>query len=757
MVRNFKPKRPKKDAAMMSMAVNEVLDGASTASTSDKYEIPRMTLSDHVRRRRTELAEAAGDGLIVGEAQTDKLHSRSIFTMKQEKELADYVKKCSEIYYGLSNIELRKLAFDCAVKFGIEIRPEWNEHGMAGLDWARGFRERHNLSIRKPQATSLARATAFNRHTCGLFFNTLSAKLQQLNVGPESIWCMDETGITTVHIPGGVIATKGVKQVGGITSGERGTLITVSVGVNAAGRAMPPLFIIPRVKIYDWMIHNCPPGSTVAGSKSGWSTEVVFLQFIRHFITYTKSSPENPQILILDQHQSHIHISVINAAKSAGIILIALPPHTTHRLMPLDQNPFKFLKNEVSKQAGYWMANHPGQTIKIYDIAGLVGASWPKAMSKAAIEQGFRVTGIYPFNPEVFTDRDFAPSYVSDRPLPEEKASQSPGCHEETPDAVTTVQNDIANAGPEASDAVSKTYELDQYLKHNRLKVTSVLGDGHCILYATSVSLRKCGVGEFTSDEVGRKLAMEICTNSSYYKQFVTSKSDIEAHILRYIFDKTYNNETCDLIINALSNVFKVNVNIIRATELTVEQLQIVPGRLGETDQSIKQTIYLIQSGSGTNIHYSAGHPEEQKFSPFEVRPLPKAGPRKQTQRERPRKRTCEVLTDTPVKDKIALEEGTRQEKKKPSTKKQPRKPIIGGKNRKKQPGKPRTCRKILSTSSSDEDDAYCALCGEQFSKDKPMAKWAQCEICRRWTHEMCADRRGLNFICINCDSDDDL
>jgi hypothetical protein len=62
--------------------------------------------------------------------------------------------------------------------------------------------------------------------------------------------------------------------------------------------------------------------------------------------------------------------------------------------------------NEVSKQAGYWMANHPGLTIKIYDIAGLVGAFWPKAMSKAAIEQGFRVTGIYPFNPEVFTDRN---------------------------------------------------------------------------------------------------------------------------------------------------------------------------------------------------------------------------------------------------------------------------------------------------------------------------------------------------------------
>ena len=46
---------------------------------------------------------------------------------------------------------------------------------------------------------------------------------------------MDETALTNVHVPPKVIAGKNVKQVGQVTSAERGTLVTV-----------PPTFIWPR-------------------------------------------------------------------------------------------------------------------------------------------------------------------------------------------------------------------------------------------------------------------------------------------------------------------------------------------------------------------------------------------------------------------------------------------------------------------------------------------------------------------------------
>lgn len=45
---------------------------------------------------------------------------------------------------------------------------------ILGKDWFAGFQERHGLSCRKPEATSMARSTAFNRTTVAEFFQKLS-------------------------------------------------------------------------------------------------------------------------------------------------------------------------------------------------------------------------------------------------------------------------------------------------------------------------------------------------------------------------------------------------------------------------------------------------------------------------------------------------------------------------------------------------------------------------------------------------------
>ena len=48
-----------------------------------------------------------------------------------------------------------------------------------------------------------------------------------------------------VQRPNGVADEKGVKQVGAITSGERGKLVTVTVAVSASGKMIPPFFCFP--------------------------------------------------------------------------------------------------------------------------------------------------------------------------------------------------------------------------------------------------------------------------------------------------------------------------------------------------------------------------------------------------------------------------------------------------------------------------------------------------------------------------------
>jgi hypothetical protein len=158
------------------------------------------------------------------------------------------------------------------------------------------------------------------------------------------IYNVDETGISTVQKPNKVIAKKGKKQVGSITSQERGTLVTMCLAVNAVGNTIPPMFIFPRLKFQDHFVRDGPVGCIGSGNKSGWMQEPEFLVFVKHFAKHTNPSETNKVLLILDNRGSHISIPVIDFCRQNFVTLLSFPPHTSHKLQPLDRGvygPFK--------------------------------------------------------------------------------------------------------------------------------------------------------------------------------------------------------------------------------------------------------------------------------------------------------------------------------------------------------------------------------------------------------------------------------
>ncbi|GBN02505.1 hypothetical protein AVEN_19630-1 [Araneus ventricosus] len=57
----------------------------------------------------------------------------------------------------------------------------------AGYFWLRDFMERHpELSLKKPEATTLSPSTSFNRHNVSTFYDSLEGVLQKL--GHENVW-----------------------------------------------------------------------------------------------------------------------------------------------------------------------------------------------------------------------------------------------------------------------------------------------------------------------------------------------------------------------------------------------------------------------------------------------------------------------------------------------------------------------------------------------------------------------------------------
>ena len=115
-----------------------------------------------------------------------------------------------------------------------------------------------------------------------------------------------------------------------------------------------------------------PPGCIGECNRSGWINEHLFLVYIRHLIYHIRCSKEHKILLILDNHEVHNSVAANEEAKENGIVMLTIPPHTSHRLQPLDKavyDPFKLSYNRAMEG---WLRSNPGKTITIYDISSIV-------------------------------------------------------------------------------------------------------------------------------------------------------------------------------------------------------------------------------------------------------------------------------------------------------------------------------------------------------------------------------------------------
>ena len=125
----------------MQAAFNAVLNGGTVYSVSKERGINLMTLKRYVRKCQLN---------------------------EEETSLSDHLLRASKLHNGLSTKTTRKLAYEFAMTLSKRIPKSWKSLQIAGKQWLRGFMLRRNdLSLRNPEATSMARATAFNRYTVG--------------------------------------------------------------------------------------------------------------------------------------------------------------------------------------------------------------------------------------------------------------------------------------------------------------------------------------------------------------------------------------------------------------------------------------------------------------------------------------------------------------------------------------------------------------------------------------------------------------
>ncbi|CAH2108862.1 unnamed protein product [Euphydryas editha] len=397
----------------MKDALLEIASGKKIRAVAKKKNIPFSTLQRYA-------AKAKASTSIENVQLVPHYDINRVFTNEQEQALTEYYNNCALMFYGLTTKDCRKVAYEMAVINKLKMPQSWISNKMAGIDWLKSFRKRHNgLSLRKPETCSLARATAFNKDTVNVFFDNLQEVYNRHSSFADGtrVYNMDETATTTVQKPQKVIGPKG-KNIGKITSGEKGTLVTTCCFISASGQALPPVLIFPRKNYKDHMLKGSPPGSLGLATSSGWMNSDLFVTTMKHFIKHTSSSMENPSLLIMDNHESHLSIEALDLAKENGVTILTLHPHTSAKLQPLDVGIYSPFKSYYNAAMESWLLKNPGKPVTIYDIAELIGIAFTRAMTPTNIINSFKKTGIYPFDRDIFTEEDFLPSTVTDRPNP---------------------------------------------------------------------------------------------------------------------------------------------------------------------------------------------------------------------------------------------------------------------------------------------------------------------------------------------------
>ena len=140
----------------------------------------------------------------------------------------------------------------------------------------------------------------------------------------------------------------------------------------------------------------------------GWTSEEHDLAWLEQiFNKETKSKAGRSwRLLFVDGHSSHLNMKFTERCHELRILLVYYPPHSTHRLQPLDVSCFNPLANYYSQGLKDLIMQSAGLTeIRKRDFFSLFWTAYEKTFNKKIIGSAFEKTGIWPFNPSIVPDK----------------------------------------------------------------------------------------------------------------------------------------------------------------------------------------------------------------------------------------------------------------------------------------------------------------------------------------------------------------
>ncbi|KAJ8874077.1 hypothetical protein PR048_024918 [Dryococelus australis] len=279
-------------------------------------------------------------------------------------------------------ITIREACKNINVKFATLVRHlnAFKASGTENIKYEANYYITKVISETTFKKASSSRETSFNKTNVGMYFDNLEDVHKCFGSFPsERIWNQDEIGITTVQNPSKMVALKGAKQVGSVTSSER--------NMGSWYRCPPMESHTPNYGNFkEFMLKGACEGIIDGANPYDWFNEELHLKFMEHFIKRTKPTREE------------------HLASEARVVIFTFPPHTSHKLQPLNRAVYFPFKAYYYQGVEVLLINNRGKTVDFYTF------------TLSNITSGIKKLGIFPLDRGVFNNNDYLPSYVTDHP-----------------------------------------------------------------------------------------------------------------------------------------------------------------------------------------------------------------------------------------------------------------------------------------------------------------------------------------------------
>ena len=366
----------------MQNVLASVNAGMSVKAASEKYKVPRSTLT------------ARKDGKYADK----KPGPATILSNYGESILEHWILDRSRIAVPVTKEQLLN-----SVREMVSCRDNPFNNNKPGRNWYRGFMNRHRqLSVRVFENLTYSRAKVSENNIRGRF-NEINNYLTLNNIkdlAPTRIFNADETALLLNPKNNTAIVKKGSKVVyNRVNNNEKESITTLITG-NAAGQIAPSLMLFQYQRIPGYITRKFPKGWGIGISNNGWMTGQNFFEYIANILhpRLIQMNIELPITLYIDGHASHLTQPLTMFCMEHKIILITLHPNCTHILQPLDVSVFKPLKSEYVKVAEKYKIENNQLSVQKEDIANLSYKTLNNLNVKDIFRNGFQRCGLCPFN-----------------------------------------------------------------------------------------------------------------------------------------------------------------------------------------------------------------------------------------------------------------------------------------------------------------------------------------------------------------------